>query len=95
MAADQNVVLGTFEWYFLLVRFMLSLTLPAPCISESYIKIDKFSLWCHKNFMMAFKAFRKPFKAPQKSMKVDFSVFVRNRDGKGSVDPVPNTYVSN
>ena len=50
------------------------LTLPAPCISEScikknYLKFFHTSLWCLKR-MKAFKAFIKPFEAPQRSVKI-------------------------
>ena len=68
------------------------ITLPAPCVSESCIKVkvnltlptpipDKekkltqifiFTLLCgaSKGFMKAFKAFIKPFEAPQRSVKM-------------------------
>ena len=53
------------------------LTLPAPGISESYIeikvKLDFFlTLLCRasKGFMKVFKAFVKPFEAPQRSVKI-------------------------
>ena len=54
-----------------------NLTFPVPCISERYIKMKinlKFyfhsSLWClKKGFMKDFRAFIKPFEAPQKRVK--------------------------
>ena len=53
------------------------LTLPAPCILEICIKIKltsvfNFTLLCDvsKGFQKAFKAFMKPFEAPQKSVRI-------------------------
>ena len=55
----------------------MGLTLPAPCISESCLKmkIDLkffFTLLCgaSRGFVKAFKAFIKPFEAQQSSVKV-------------------------
>ena len=55
-------------------------TLPAPCIPESCIKIKTkvnfyfcISLWCLKRFyegLKAFKAFIKPFDVPRASVKI-------------------------
>ena len=57
-------------------RLGTALTPPAPCISESYIKIRinwifVFTLLCaaSKGFLKAFRAFLKPSKAPQGSVK--------------------------
>ena len=50
--------------------------LAEPCISESCIKIKTeiviFTLLCGaaKGFMKAFRAFIKPFEAPQRSVKI-------------------------
>ena len=53
------------------------LTLNVMCISKSFIEIKiKLNfyfhtfLWCPEGFMKAFKAFIKPFKAPQRSVKI-------------------------
>ena len=53
------------------------LTLPAPCISESFVKMEInliffFALVCAvwKGFMKPFNAFIKPFEAPQRSVKI-------------------------
>ena len=53
------------------------LTLPTPCISQSYIKIKInlsfiFTLLCgaSKGFMKASKAVIKPFEAPQRSVNI-------------------------
>ena len=55
----------------------MALTLPAPCISETYIKmkitqIFIFTRLCgaSEGFMKAIKAFIKPFEAPQRSVKI-------------------------
>ena len=69
------------ENWFLLSSFGKSnnhLTFCTPCISESCIKIEinlnlyfHISLWCiTKGFTKAFKAFIKPFEAPQRCVKV-------------------------
>ena len=56
------------------------LTLPAPLISESCIKIIKlnffFTLLCDasKSFMKALKTFIKPFEAPQRRVKIKIQV---------------------
>ena len=53
------------------------LTLKDPLISESCIEIKiklnfyfHTSLWCLKRFYEGFKAFIKPFEAPQRSVKI-------------------------
>ena len=53
------------------------LTLPAPCISESCIKIKinlnfyfHTSLWCLRRSYEGFKAIIKTFEAPQRSVKI-------------------------
>ena len=71
------------------------LTLPAPSISESYIKIKinlnfyfDTSLWCPKGFMKAFKDSIKPFEAPQRSAKIKIQVdsLPSSRIGTGRVN---------
>ena len=77
-----------------LITLLSQLTLLAPCVSESYLKIKinlnfYFALLCgaSKGFMKASKAFIKPFERPQRSVKIkiliNFSFFVGDRDGKG------------
>ena len=72
-----------FDSYVYLL-YQIGLTLHAPCISESYIKIKinlnvyfHTSFWCFKRlyeglkrFYEGFKSFVKPFKAPQRSVKI-------------------------
>ena len=58
------------------MRFGQILILPTPCISESCIKMkinlhfNFHTLWCLKRFYEAFKAFIKPFEAPQRIVKI-------------------------
>ena len=73
---------------------ILKLTLPAPRISESYIKIKinlnfyfHTSLWCLKRFYEGLKGLHKPFrettkKSEYKNFKLIF-LFVQARGGKG------------
>ena len=65
--------------YVILIAGLLHatlLTLPAPCLSESYIKIKInlnfyfHTLWCLKRFYEGLKAFIKPFETPQRSVKI-------------------------
>ena len=70
------------------------LTLPTLCISESYIKTKinlnfyfHTSLWCLKRFHEGLEDFHKTFwgttmKCENKNLS-QFSLFVRDRDGKG------------
>ena len=76
-------------------KMLPNLTLPAPCISESCIKIKtnwnfyfNFSWWYLKRFMKALKAFIKPFQAPQRSAKIKISVnfFPLSGIGAGGVN---------
>ena len=72
-------------------------TLPVPYISESCIEIKSYIkfLFSHflvvpqKGFMKAYKAFIKPFEAPQRSAKLKiqhkFLLFVRDWAGLGRV----------
>ena len=67
------------------------LTLPTPWISESCIKIKiNLNFYFHtffgasKGFMKTFKAFTKPFKAPQKNKNLSwFFLFILEWNGKG------------
>ena len=70
-----NRVLSKGACGYLIEPFSLKLTLPAPCISESCIKIKinfNFTLLfdASKGFMKALKAFIKPFEASQRSVKI-------------------------
>ena len=67
------------------------LTLSAPCISESCIKIKTnlnfyFTLLCgpSKGFMKALKAFIKSFEAPQRSVKIKIKLVFFSSSGIGA-----------
>ena len=92
--------------YEYLFDFITVLTLPIPCISEScieikikekLIKIFLFTLLCGapESLMKAFKAFIKPFEAPQRSVKIKIQLnfFSSSRIGTGRVNVEHQTRV--
>ena len=74
---NNTLVCYKVKWNKVKKQNRLNLTLPASCISESCMKIKInlifiFTFLCgaSKGYMKAFKAFIKPFKASQRSVKI-------------------------
>ena len=76
----------------ILFAFALTLPIPIPDKQKKLTEIFLFTLPCgaSKSFMKLFKAFIKPFEAPQRKVKIKISVnfhfninFLTAQDGKG------------
>ena len=75
----EKLTLALHNHFLTAIRvFQLNLTLPVPCISESFIEIKiklnfyfHISLWCIKRFYYGLLGlYIKPFEAPQRSLKI-------------------------